>query len=135
MAVAAIMLGMFAVSSLATIGLAGNDAAKNSQSVKDSIANSIAQKQQWQDKYNNLIKSGAKDMASMQAEHTILVNEANKLTSELKASQDLFTASYKTLQMYGIIMVSGIFFILLLKKFGLLDALDNYFSNLFRKIF
>ena len=91
-------------------------------------------KNQW-----NSLAAGQKEWDELLKDQTFqYLDEMNKISAQMRLMRASFQRSYKQIQYIGIIFVTTIFFLLLLKTFGLLGPLGQVlawpFVTLFHKI-
>ena len=123
----ALLLGIVgAIGMVVSLGRAGVDAQNNSNDLKKQIQSISDNNKLIEQNYKKLTDN----IASEQAELAQGIIDANDryilISSKLRASQDNFSASFKKVQLVGIIFIIIVFALLLLKQFGLLDVIMHY---------
>ena len=122
--------GMFA-----GVGMGGMDAQDSAQGIRDQI-NAISDRTtNLKSKFSSYTKTNAADRAQMNIEITSLLDSITQSNAALQINQTDYTATLKRIQMYGIIFVVCLFFMLLLKRVGIFDALNKQLKNTFSGMF
>jgi len=122
--------GMFA-----GVGMGGMDAQDSAQGIRDQI-NAISDRTtNLKSKFSSYTKTNAADRAQMNIEITSLLDSITQSNAALQINQTDYTATLKRIQMYGIIFVVCLFFMLLLKRMGIFVALNKQLKNTFSGMF
>lgn len=122
--------GMFA-----GVGMGGMDAQDSAQGIRDQI-NAISDRTtNLKSKFSSYTKTNATDRAQMNIEITSLLDSITQSNAALQINQTDYTATLKRIQMYGIIFVVCLFFMLLLKRMGIFVALNKQLKNTFSGMF
>jgi len=113
---------------LGNLGTAGYNGAVSSDNLRKQISEVQDQTRQWTNKYNELGKKGATiDQAFIDAT-TNSLEKYNQLQAEIKLESDEFNKQYKILQETGVILLSVVFFLLVLKQLGLFGPLWHFIT-------
>lgn len=101
--------------------------------LNDSIQESINKKNKLQENYNKLLsEAGQIDQELIQDQYDI-IDEMNRLQANMKIQKEVFDAQFTAIKVTGIIFIFGIGLLLILKKFGILDEVNNAIFSIFKK--
>lgn len=121
----AIMTGIGIISMLGTIGMSGKDAAQNSDQIRENIMQMASKSDTLKKQFDSIISGSSKLTAELQAEMTKNLDDLDVLSKSTKVEKEKFAQKFKTMQMIGILFVVGIFFLLLMKRFGIFESIQN----------
>jgi len=111
----------------------GIDAATSSQNISDQIDGVVSQTQKYKDAFNSVITNEMKLDDKIKTDITNMIDERGKLLAGINMEREKFQVKTKTIQLFGVIFITYIFFLLLMKQFGIKDIIKNVFSAPFRK--
>ena len=120
-----IMPAIMITSMVSTITLSGVDAGKNADKVRTQITSIKNRTASLKAKFDSVITKGAEFNQKLQDDMTKDVDALSQITAQTKVSRDAYLSTIKKIQMTGIIFVVVIFFLLLLKETGVLDAIQD----------
>ncbi len=98
---------------------AGVDGCVTANNLRRQIADVDDQTRQWTNKYNELGKAASKIDQDFIDATTNSLSKYSQLQAELKLESDNFEKQYRIIQKTGIIAISIVFFLLVLKELGL----------------
>lgn len=99
----------------------------------DSVQESINKKNKLKENYDKLFSEvGQIDQALIQDQYDI-IDEMNQLQANMKIQKEAFNAQFTAIKVTGIIFIFGIGLLLILKKFGILDEVNNAIFSIFKK--
>ncbi|MCP3681953.1 MAG: hypothetical protein GY861_04610 [bacterium] len=120
-----IMPAIMITSMASTIALSGMDAGKNADKVRTEITSIKNRTASLKAKFDSVINGDAQFNQMLQDSMTTDVDALSQITAQTKVSRDAYLSTIKKIQMTGIIFVVVIFFLLLLKETGVLDAIQD----------
>ena len=121
--VMAIMGIIGGASMLGNIGTAGYKGVVSTDNLRKQISEVQNQTRQWTNKYNELGKAGVTIDQDFIDATTNSLEKYNQLQAEIKSESDNFSKQYKILQETGVILLSVVFFLLVLKQLDLFGPL------------
>ena len=133
MAFAMIMGGMALFSMAASVTNSGIDAGKNADTLKEKIKNVNDTTKSLEDRWNSVIKENAKFEGDLQLQMKQDLDKIKQLSDECITNKQLFDKNYRNIQIAGVLFVVFIFFILILKEVGVIDAIQDGLSAKFKK--
>ena len=134
-AVGIFMLGLAGVQMGVTVGASGYKSEQQSQQLRDSIKQQEAAVATYKAKFAAVAHGmNATDEAARAAYQKSLDDIHQLALLSFNAKSD-FQEEYQNIQKAGLIFVTIIFFLLLLKQMGVLDALAAAIDRLFSRIF
>jgi hypothetical protein len=120
MGTAMVIMGVIGgVGMAANIGKAGYDGDKSSANLRKQISDVEDQTRQWTNKYNELGKADSKIDQDFIDATTNSLSKYSQLQAELKLESENFEKQYRIIQETGVIIISIVFFLLVLKQLGL----------------
>lgn len=105
------------------IGMDGVNASKQSKNIRDQISDVEGESKKWEDRYTTIMRNDYRIEAEDTNYIRSLVENYNVLANQIKVQRDAYNVTFKKIQLWGIIFVTSIFFMLLLKQFKLLGPL------------
>lgn len=105
------------------VGSSGYNATVSSDKIRDAIASVKVQTADWQKKYTDVINAEYVLDAAIQGEIIQSLDTYITLKATIQLEKDNYNAEYKKIQIVGIVFITIIFFLLLLKQFGLFQSL------------
>ena len=133
MAFAMIMGGMALFSMAASVTNSGIDAGKNVDSLKEKIKNVNTTTKNLENRWNSVIKGNEKFKGELENKMTEDLKQIQQLSDECITNKQLFDKNYRNIQIAGVLFVVFIFFILILKEVGVIDAIQDGLSAKFKK--
>jgi len=133
MAFAMIMGGMALFSMAASVTNSGIDAGENADTLKEKIKNVNDTTKSLENRWNSVIKDNAKFTKELESQMRDDLDQIQKLSDECITNKQLFDKNYKNIQIAGVLFVVFIFFILILKEVGIIDAIQDGLSAKFKK--
>lgn len=128
-----IMGGMALFSMAASVTNSGIDAGKNADTLKEKIKNVNDTTKSLEDRWNSVIKENAKFEGDLQLQMKQDLDKIKQLSDECITNKQLFDKNYRNIQIAGVLFVVFIFFILILKEVGVIDAIQDGLSAKFKK--
>ena len=128
-----IMGGMALFSMAASVTNSGIDAGKNADSLKEKIKNVNATTKSLENRWNSVIKGNEKFKGELENKMTEDLKQIQQLSDECITNKQLFDKNYRNIQIAGVLFVVFIFFILILKEVGVIDAIQDGLSAKFKK--
>ena len=117
------------------VAMDGYDAEQSSKELRIQIA-AVQQKSiEWEDKYAEIMKADYVIEAGNVSIIKGILNQYNILANQIKVEKANYNVIFKKIQLWGIIFVTSIFFLLLLKQFGLLGPLKKVIMMPFKYLF
>lgn len=108
---------------LGTIGSSGIKAQLSAQNIRDSIGTVEETTRDWQAAYQKLQLNEEKEAEDLKAAIIQLSESYGGLQTKLDLERTVHAAQLRTIQLIGIIFITIIFLLLLLKQFNLLGPL------------
>lgn len=105
------------------VGQAGYQSDKSASALRSHIAEVKQETQDWKDKYNKILDVDYSLDANMVQGIKDTLDNYSKLQARISIERANYSNQYRQLQIVGIIFIVVIFFLLLLKQFGLLGPL------------
>jgi len=110
----------------------GIDSVNNADELQDTINKTLALSQKIKAQFDTLISATTQLDQELKQEVLDNINTMTKLNAQVVLAQQRAGDNYRTIQMIGVIFLVFIGLILILKKFGMLDALEEAIKTLFR---
>lgn len=117
-----IMGGIFA----GTIAQQGVDAGENADNLRKNIQLTNEKTKIMQNAFDKVIKGDAKLEGQMENDINNGIDQIGQAQAQMAIDKRNFDDKYKKIQVTGVVFVVTLFFLLLLKKSGLLDWLFNF---------
>jgi hypothetical protein len=134
MASLGVILGGIAVFGMGVnVTKSGIDAASKSDDIRKQIKDTTAQTDSLQSKWDAAIKKQIALDTDEKNEITDLLDDMAQLAAQARVTKRKFSDEYKKIQMAGVSFVIIIFFLLLLKWTGILDAMEELILSPFKK--
>lgn len=117
---------------IGSVASSGADAGKNADQIRDQITQIKNRTASLKSKFEEVIKGGQKFTAEMEASIQSDVDQLKQNTAQTKIYREQFLIHKQRIQMSGIIFIVAVFFLMLLKRLGLLDAIDDLIMSPFQ---
>lgn len=102
---------------------AGLAAGLGAECIREQAAFTIKRAKEYQDSWNNIITSEGEIDTIEKANIIAMVDDMAQINAQTKLAREIHSKAIKTIDMMGIVGISIIFFLLLLKTFGLIEPL------------
>ena len=132
MAFAAVMVGIGVAGMLGNVASSGMDAGENASQLRTQIQNIQAQTATLKEKFNSVISQETKLDEQMKMDIVNNIDEIAKTSATARVAKRNYEKQYRQIQITGVVFVIAIFFLLLLKRLGLLDALEELLKAPFK---
>lgn len=110
-----------------SVGASAGTTASKLSDVQNQAKEMKATTASLKDKYQHLLQQEGKIQADAIAETNKTLKKVQTLSGRLRASHALFQDQMRTFEVIGIVFVSFIFLMLLMKRFDVFSTIDNYF--------
>lgn len=120
------------------IGMAGNvasagaSAVMNADNIRKNIADVKAQTGKFKQEFEAIDAKEAKISAAVQQQIQANLDASVQAAKNAAAAKVEYAAQYKKIQMSGVIFLCVIFFLLLLKETGVVDAMEDLVMGIFQ---
>lgn len=120
------------------IGMAGNvasagaSAGMNADDIRKNIADVKAQTGKFKQEFEAIDAKEAKISAAVQQQIQANLDASIQAAKNAAAAKVEYAAQYKKIQMSGVIFLCVIFFLLLLKETGVVDAMEDLVMGIFQ---
>jgi hypothetical protein len=120
------------------VGMAGNvasagvSAGMNADDIRKNIADVKEQTGKFKQEFEAIDAKEAKVSADAQQQIQANLNASIKAAKNAAAAKVEYAAQYKKIQMSGVIFLCVIFFLLLLKETGVVDAMEDLVMGIFK---
>ena len=122
---------------LMSVANSGKDSLVSSGQLRQSIAQMQAKIDSFKAGYTQLLVEESKDIQELKDKINEDVQAITMYSKRIEGEKDTHSTIYRSIQMAGIILISAVAFIFILKLFGFYDIIQNVieipFKNLFRK--
>ena len=132
------LMGMIGVTGmLMSVANSGKKSVFQTEKLKQTILDMNAKIKKFTNGYTELLTVGATDIQRIIAEMNMDVQLITQLSRQMESEKNDHALLYRSIQMAGIILVSTIGLIFILKLFDFYDIIQNFieypFLSLFRK--
>jgi hypothetical protein len=130
----AMAMGAVALFGMASnVAMSGRDAGKNADSLRKQIKDTKAQTADLNAKWDSAIKTTVALDATTKQEIIYLLDQMAQTAAKSRVAKREFSEQYRKIQMAGVSFIIIVFFLLLLKWTGILDAADELIFAPFQK--
>ena len=129
-----IMMGMFISSIIGTLYYSGSGAANQSQLIRDKVSSVKQQTQDLKENISEINKNNIEIDLNIKNSITQSIKQHEVLSNQLLVANNDYAVRLKSIQLIGIITVSFIGMILILKKTKILDDIFGTTSNVSSKV-
>lgn len=130
------LMGIVGVSGmLMSIGNSGKDSLLKTDELKKSISMMNAKIQKFTDGYTALITAEATDIQRIVDEMNVDVQIITQLSKQMESEKNDHALIYRTIQTAGMIVITTIAFIFILKLFDFYDIIENILEYPFKHLF
>lgn len=129
-----IALGIFMVAGMVIpVTLGGVNAGRDADGLRQSVKDIKKETESLEKRFNiAIVQEKALDY-KMRTEIVDSIDRINQLSAQARVAKRAFSEKYRTLQLTGVVFIVTVFFLLLLKEAGLLDALQALILSPFKK--
>ena len=121
------MVGM-----VANVGSAGASAGMSAGDIRKNIADVKTQTGKFKHEFEAIDLKEATISVAAQQQIQANLDASIKASKSAAAAKVEYAAQYKKIQMSGVIFLCGIFFLLLLKETGIVDAMEDLVMGIFK---
>ena len=114
------------------VASAGVSAGMNADDIRKNIADVKEQTGKFKQEFEAIDAKEAKVSADAQQQIQANLNASIKAAKNAAAAKVEYAAQYKKIQMSGVIFLCVIFFLLLLKETGVVDAMEDLVMGIFK---
>jgi len=127
------ILGIVGIAGMiGTVGTAGFDAGKSTDDLRKQIKDIKAHTATLKEKWETAIKAATALDQQEKDDIVTIIDQMEQTSAKARVAKRQFDQEYRKIQMYGIIFIVIIFFLLLLKHTGISDALQDLILSPFQ---
>jgi hypothetical protein len=119
----------------AGMGISGEDSLSNTKTIQKDINDMTAKTNSYEEKYNKLLNSQGTQQARLVAELNIIIQDLGLLSKQIIVAKKKHAEQYKKIQTTGVIFISFIIFIFILKMFGFYSIVGEIITYPFKMFY